>query len=392
MGNSSICECRTAWQRHRPSPMKPKQSRPPSVIYVSTARNAPSAAAPYRDSFIHALRRNGLPTTVLTPTTKMIGTYPRRTKGYAGARGVPVSFWFLIDLVRSHARVVISDEYGIVTLLTLLVARILGRPALVFQEHVARNAVPLSAVDICYRRLIGRLASGFLANTTAARDEIVRVLRVDRAKVFQVMTLVPPDRHELCRVPLTIDPPSTRPLFLFMGQLIVRKNVEAILRASRFLKAQGLAFEVWIGGKGIDEVRLREIASHLRLDDVVRFIGPVPYASIGFVYEACDVFVMPSNADYRSVAVLEAMRFGKPVIDSAQDGNAHDCARDGFNALIFDPGDVRRLAECMRQFIDDPELASIMGARSEKIMDEHTPDSAALALIDVLTRLESARG
>lgn len=372
--------------------MKNKPSLPLSLTYVSTTRNAPSARSPYRGSFIAALRRNGLPTMLLTPRTKSLPTSLRRTVGYGGSRDIPVSLRFSVDLVRSHAPFVISSEYGVVTFLTVVMARLLGRHALVFQEHVLRSGAPLSAIDVRYRRFIGRLASGFLANTSAARDEIVQLLRVDPAKVFHIMMLVPPDRHELCQVPLSFEPPRSRPLFLYMGQLILRKNVEVILRAAGLLNAERAEFEVWIGGEGPDEDRLRGIVAQLGLNEVVRFIGSVQYASIGFVYEACDVFVMPSHTDYRSVAVLEAMRFGKPVIDSTQDGNAYDCARDGFNALIFDPGNPRRLAECMRQFVDDPGLARVMGARSETIMDEHTPDSAALALIDVLTRLASVRG
>jgi glycosyltransferase involved in cell wall biosynthesis len=339
---------------------------------------------PYKESFISALNRNGLPTTLLQPTTKMIWGFPRRRMS------VLVSPRFLIDLVRSRTPFVICTEYGSESFLTLSVARLLGRHALVLQEHAGRAGVPLSRLDTRYRRLLGRLANGFIANTAAAGDEIVRLLHVDPAKVYRVNYLVPPDRLELCREPLSIEPPLHRPMFLYLGYLGGLKNVETLLAAAQLLRAEGREFEVWIGGEGPDDQRLKDMSGQRGLSDVVRFIGPVAYSSIGHVYQACDVFVMPSKRDYRSVAVLEAMRFGKPVIDSALDGNAHDSALDRVNAMIFDPRKPSELAGCMREFIVTPSLAPEMGARSEAMMEEHTNDSAALALIAVLRHMQPA--
>jgi glycosyltransferase involved in cell wall biosynthesis len=340
------------------------------------------------DLFIEALERNGLPTRLIKSRTKLVA-FPLRTAGQGGTRGI-VSPRFLVDLVRSRTPFVICSEYGFETFLTLLVTRLLGRRTLIFQEHVGRGGVPLSPFDTRYRRLIGRLANGFVANTAAARDEIVRLLCVDPAKVFHVNHVVPPDRHQLCREPLSIEPPRYRPLFLYAGRLIRLKNVETVLRAARLLREEGREFEVWICGEGPDRTRLTEMTGQLGLDDVVRFIGAVAYWSIGHLYETCDVFIMPSNRDYRSVAVLEAMRFGKPVIDSALDGNAHDSARDRINALIFDPQKPWRLADCMREFVVSPGLAREMGARSEVMMEEYTPNSAALGLITALRRMQPA--
>jgi glycosyltransferase involved in cell wall biosynthesis len=347
------------------------------------------AVAPYMESFLSALNRNGLPTVLLQPTTKLL-FFTRNNASLPRTRGFLVSPRFLLDLVRADTPFVLCSEYGVETFLTLIVAKIIRKRTLVFQEHVGRKGLPMSQVDVLYRRLIGRLSDGFVANTGAAKAEIIRLVGVRPERVSQVTLLVPPDREELCQESTTIEPPRYRPLFLYLGRLTVLKNVETLLRAAHLLQAEGLEFEVWIGGQGPDGQRLRDLTDQLGLDHAVRFIGSVPYPSIGHVYEACDVFVMPSKSDYRSVAVLEAMRFGKPVIDSAFDGNARDSTRDRFNALIFDPADPRQLAHCMREFIVTPDLALVMGARSNSMMEKHTPDSAALALIAILRRMRPA--
>jgi glycosyltransferase involved in cell wall biosynthesis len=386
----------TSEPRSRPPHVASERERAVEVAFVSATRESPGARTPEGgvrsfpgSSFTAALARNGLPAGSLTLTTKLVAVSRSRTRGYRRTRAIPVSPRFLVDLVRSPARFFVSREYGIETLMTVIVARLRRRHALVFQEHLGRAGSQLSSFDTRYRRAVARLASALIANTPAARDEIVGSLGVDPARVFQVTMLLPPERAELSEERIEISVPRTRPLFLFIGQLIVRKNVEALVRAARELKHQDAVFEVWIGGEGPDEGRLRGLVEAFDLLDTIRFIGPVRHSSVGFVYEACDVFVMPSHADLLSVAVLEAMRFGKAVICSTGVGSAGVFARNEFNALVFDPASANQLADRMRRFVVEPDLAAEMGSRSQAIMAEHTPDAAAVAFIDVLAHISS---
>ncbi len=113
----------------------------------------------------------------------------------------------------------------------------------------------------------------------------------------------------------------------------------------------------------------------------------VPYDAIGHVFAYCDVFVLPSLFDYRSVAVLEGMRFGMPIIDSAHDGNADDSVRDGVNGFVFEPTDLSSLTRAMREFIQRPALIEEMGARSAEVIADLTPLSAAEALRHILLEI-----
>lgn len=363
-----------------------------AITFVSATSRAASARPFYGDPLMRAMQRQGVPTRSLKPVRKVIPTPRRRAPGYANTRGIPLSFRFLLDVMRVPTPFVGCSEYGLETLLTLVAARLCGKKTLVFQEHVGRGGAPLSPIDVRYRRLIGRLATAFIANTGEARDEIVDVLRVDPARVFQIMSMVPPDRASLCLRRIDVRRPGKRPLFLNIGRLIEGKNVAVLLSAARLLLDEGLAFEVWVGGAGPDEERLRRIAERSNLGGAVRFIGPVPYTSVGFVYQACDVVVQPSHMDLLSMVVLEAMRFGKAVICSARVGAAGVVACDRINAFIFDPERPSQLADCMRRFIFEPELAAEMGRRSAALMEEHTPDHAAAAVVDVMRRLASSGG
>jgi glycosyltransferase involved in cell wall biosynthesis len=334
-----------------------------------------------------ALNELGVGTTSVVIMTKYLETSNWETRGYGGSRGIPLSPRFLWDLVTCGAQFFVCREYGLETLLTTLIARIRRRKSIVFQEHVGRAGMPLSRLDRTYRRLIGRLAHGFIANTPAAADEIVGTLRVASSRVASIMMLIPPNREQLLRG--SFEPPTARerPVFLFVGQLALRKNVEALLMAASILRREGLTFEIWIAGEGDDEARLRALAEELELDVVVRFLGPVAHQSVGHLHEASDVFVMPSYADLLSVAVLEAVRFGKPVICSRSVGALGVVAHEDVNALAFHAHAPADLAEKMRWLISRPERIVEMGARSASLMDAHTPEIAARALVGALRAL-----
>jgi glycosyltransferase involved in cell wall biosynthesis len=107
-------------------------------------------------------------------------------------------------------------------------------------------------------------------------------------------------------------------------------------------------------------------------------------SAIGALYEQADVFVMPSFRDYRSVAVLEATRFGTPVIDSIHDGNAGDLIKHETTGLVFDPHEPDALPAAMARAVMEPHTLRALGQAAAAAMEKQTPASAATALRGIL--------
>jgi len=80
--------------------------------------------------------------------------------------------------------------------------------------------------------------------------------------------------------------------------------------------------------------------------------------------------------------LLEAMVLGKPILCSKWAGAA-ELVIDGENGYCFDPYEPAKLAELMRRFIDEPDLAASMGHKSEQLMTQYTPEAAAKFLSEV---------
>ena len=283
-----------------------------------------------------------------------------------------------LDLAKARPDLILVLEYNMGLLWALLAARLTGAKLYVFQENAGYAGYALGGVRRAVRRRLASLIDGFLANTTAAADEIERTLSVDPVRVIQAPLLYPPAREEMLRRPFELADPTMRPLFLFVGRLDARKNVHTLLQASSILAQRGLDFSVWIVGDGPLRQQHLRTTRDLRLEDRVRFLPWIPSESLGFIYEKSDVFVMPSVRDYRSVSVLEAMRFGKPVLDSRSDGNAGDSVREAITGFLFDPRQPSELAQHMVSFVREPQLAARMGERANEMMNrEYAPEVAA---------------
>jgi glycosyltransferase involved in cell wall biosynthesis len=289
------------------------------------------------------------------------------------------------SLVRWRPDVILAQEYRLATLWSVVAGRLRRCPVVIIQEHKSPERFLRSPTRRLFRILVlARLADAFFANTKEAATEIITTLRVRPEKVFEIPMLLPPPRDYMLSDRWELPPMSVRPIFLFVGRLIGLKNVRILLQAAHLLANEGRGFSVWIAGDGPDRGDLEYMVESSGLRDTVTFLGAVPYRSIGHVYEASDVLVMPTLTDVISVAVLEAVRFEKPVIGSKLGGFAGHAVFDGANGFLFDPTDPAELAGCMRAFIDDPMRIRSMGRRSAELLREGSHQRSARQMVHVL--------
>jgi glycosyltransferase involved in cell wall biosynthesis len=72
------------------------------------------------------------------------------------------------------------------------------------------------------------------------------------------------------------------------------------------------------------------------------------------------ILALPSRTEGMGRVLLEAMAAGKPIIASDVDGIPH-YVRDGYNGLLFRPGDAGDLAEKLRRLLSDGALREHLG-------------------------------
>ena len=98
----------------------------------------------------------------------------------------------------------------------------------------------------------------------------------------------------------------------------------------------------------------------LGIADRVKFLGHINDEQLPKAYEDCTVFVMPSIAELQSIATMEAMASGRPVIAADAMALPH-LVHDGDNGYLFPPDDSDALKERLERILsaDTMELARL---------------------------------
>jgi glycosyltransferase involved in cell wall biosynthesis len=101
---------------------------------------------------------------------------------------------------------------------------------------------------------------------------------------------------------------------LFVGRLLPWKGLHLVFKALARLDANRSSIHFTVIGTGSDLARLRWLSGRLKLDDMVTWRGWMERNALLDVYREFDLFMLPSLHDSGGMAVLEAMRFGLPVV------------------------------------------------------------------------------
>jgi glycosyltransferase involved in cell wall biosynthesis len=112
-------------------------------------------------------------------------------------------------------------------------------------------------------------------------------------------------------------------------------------------------------GDGPQAEELRALASALDLGETVEFFGYCK--DVPAELAKADLFVLPSNAEGNSNAILEAMRAGLPVVAKRVGGAPIQVGHEGERFLV-PPGDHAALADRMLELIEDKSLRIRIGA------------------------------
>ena len=141
-------------------------------------------------------------------------------------------------------------------------------------------------------------------------------------------------------------PTTNKPFrILFLGRLDWEKHIHNLLRAVAKFPPE-IEYFVEIAGNGSQKKYLTELAKELKISDRVTFLGHISEEELPLAYERATVFAMPSIAELQSIATMEAMASGRPVVAANAMALPH-LVHDGDNGYLFEPDDVDDFSECL---------------------------------------------
>jgi glycosyltransferase involved in cell wall biosynthesis len=174
------------------------------------------------------------------------------------------------------------------------------------------------------------------------------------------------------------------PGLLFVGYLRPEKGVGILLDAFTQLRAQRPLRLTLVGGS--DRVTREEAEIRRRVQEHpysadIQLVGMFPFGEKLFEqYRSHDVLIQPSFSEGTPRTLVEARAFGCPII-ATRAGGIPSSVEDVVDGLLFPPGDVHALANCLTRLLDDePSRLNLIRTglqRSDRYTLEHFADELA---------------
>jgi glycosyltransferase involved in cell wall biosynthesis len=147
--------------------------------------------------------------------------------------------------------------------------------------------------------------------------------------------------------------PKTENRVIFVGRVTGEKNIDVLLKAFAALDPE-LDAKLDIVGGGDLLKELTQMAKELGIGDRTTFTGYVTDEQLRDLLSRATVFVMPSIAELQSIATLEAMASGLPIVAANAMALPH-LVHEGENGYLFTPGDVPDLTAKIAKVLSLPQ-------------------------------------
>ena len=172
--------------------------------------------------------------------------------------------------------------------------------------------------------------------------------------------------------------------FLFASRLLLDKGITEYLDAARSLSDPNIIFKV--AGKH-DENNPNCLGSKelndLKKNPFVEYLGLIEYEKMPELFNASDVFVLPSYREGLPKVALEAACTEMPLILTDVNG-CRDCLIEGKTGFLARPRDSEDLKEKMFYFIHNKDQIRPMGIRSREFIEANFSEKIMFPKYDLL--------
>ena len=264
---------------------------------------------------------------------------------------------------------------------------------------VGRQGVNVPVVVVLHSTRVGRITTSdvlhrvFLPRYSRVvpvgnphADYAHRRFGVPRSHLTTILNGIPGGRP----APLEHSLPSLPPdavVGVICARLHPDKNHDGLFEATRLLLAEDPCFHLLVAGEGDHRAHLEQRAIDLGIQDNVHFLGV--RRDVGAVLERADIGLIASTTETLSVAILEYMQAGLPVV-ATRVGSLTDQVRDGETGYLVAPDDPHAFFRALREVVESPSLRERFGRAGRQLQErEFTAARMGSAFIELFEELRS---
>lgn len=304
--------------------------------------------------------------------------------------GAAFLFVALLALIRARGRYDLIHAHGLSSMapMAVIVGTILGKPVIA-QAHGPGMTGDVATLGRSWlrglRRRLLMKADRYIGLTDQIRSELLE-LGLDGRRVVATPNGVDTgvfypwvgDRRALRR---KLGLPGEDKIIIFVGRLTHVKRLDLLIRGLRQVRDRLPEARLVLVGDGPLRLELEQLAASLDLESSVIFAGSRP--DVAAYMQASDLLVLPSETEGLSIALLEAMACGLPVVVSDCDGN-RELVTDGLNGMVFPRGNENALAQKIKTLLLDTGCAQgLAQAAVEKVQSQFRLESVAARFLEL---------
>ena len=273
--------------------------------------------------------------------------------------------------------------------------------AKVKNEALAAGDSPEPTARIIGEEQVVEAADMLVASTDLEAKQLINLYDADPGRVEVVhpgvdLNLFHPRDTHAAREQLGL--PFDAHVLLFAGRLQPLKAPDVLLRAVGCLlehrpQLRSRLVVPIVGGpsgSGLEHPEaLADLASALRIDDVVRFVPPVPRAELALWDAAASVVAVPSYNESFGLVAAEAQAAGTPVVAAAV-GGLTTVVADGVSGLLLDTHDPGAWAHAIGRVLLDDGLRARLAAGARARAGAFSWEDTAERILDVYERARAS--
>ena len=164
--------------------------------------------------------------------------------------------------------------------------------------------------------------------------------------------------------------PTDQPIVSYVGRLDAEKHLSVLVRAFARVHAVHANAHLLIVGDGTDASNLKQLVKTLGLQKSVTFSGKVSDEDLVALHKVGTVFCMPSPAELQSIATLEAMASGQPIV-AVDAGALKELCQHERNGFLCEKDNDEQIAQGILAILEDASLRERFAAESLAIAKTH---------------------
>ena len=277
----------------------------------------------------------------------------RADVGYAEQRPFHLSYRCFGLLRKKNPDLVVSCEFGLKTIWSILYCKLYGKKLLLWSEGTMHTEGKTTLMRRIVRPFLVKLADGFWTNGPESRELLVHYGARDQV-IQEGITGVDTEwwkdegkRLRKQRDQIRDELGLEKLVFVFNGSISPRKGIRELMKAFEQWKRKEKCSLILLGSGELEE----EVDAWLEGQEMIHVVRPgfIDPKEIPRYLIAANWAILPTLDDNWPLATLEVLVAGVPQLFSVYNGATSDLCIDGITGYSCDPLDTDNFVESLIQ-------------------------------------------